>query len=542
MIIYLLTTQAFSNLYRLRRHLASHSKNGADRPFQCTVCSKAFKFKHHLKEHSRIHSGEKPFQCMHCGKRFSHSGSYSSHATSKKCWAVKASSPSPDAEGEDEEQEFKREVLIIRATPDGLNLCISTVDPQQFYLLDVSSQSKSGGDELTPEGEIRICNEVIIPYNATPAFCSASPSSSSSSLLEVDDARSPIAYDASACDFRGKISSLASPCEEGNDENIESNKAFDSVEPRLLSLASISTAIKNDVPTIQPQFKDEDDCRLQGQGQAPERSLDTLAAVAEKIREEMLREERAEKEKQAEEQQRHQGHNQGQSPRSLQGNGQRSLLTKEQRSTLKAAYIDNPSPDNVELDRLVTSVGLPRRVVQVWFQNKRARDRQKRRSYRRSPDRGRPPSDESSPSRGLDDPQQGTAAMTTNDTAEEPSAFQSDLTPLPAGSSRGSNDQSEPLDLSKRPLEPLLSPALDLRVLSTSAGSSDVPTPDVPPEQDSFQLTTSVSRVDELSTDHEGSGPRGSATFQEVPVQVDPAVSRKRSAETTVTFQVRISS
>jgi hypothetical protein len=55
----------------------------------------------YVQEHMRIHSGEKPFACSTCGKRFSHSGSYSSHTTARKCClnpaAVQAATIQADA-------------------------------------------------------------------------------------------------------------------------------------------------------------------------------------------------------------------------------------------------------------------------------------------------------------------------------------------------------------------------------------------------------------------------------------------------------------
>ncbi len=53
----------------------------------------------------------------------------------------------------------------------------------------------------------------------------------------------------------------------------------------------------------------------------------------------------------------------------------RALFTDEQMTILKGCYSANPKPKREELKKLAEDVGQPFKVVKVWFQNTRARDR-----------------------------------------------------------------------------------------------------------------------------------------------------------------------
>ncbi len=53
----------------------------------------------------------------------------------------------------------------------------------------------------------------------------------------------------------------------------------------------------------------------------------------------------------------------------------RSQIAEEQLIILRQYYALNPRPKREELEKISQKVGFPVRVVQVWFQNNRARDR-----------------------------------------------------------------------------------------------------------------------------------------------------------------------
>ncbi|KAG5672347.1 hypothetical protein PVAND_002480 [Polypedilum vanderplanki] len=134
----------FANVYRLQRHMISHDQSTDLRRFKCEECGKAFKFKHHLKEHLRIHSGEKPFACPSCGKRFSHSGTFSSHMSSKKCRSMNPNMPI--------KSRTRRNTRIQMEQPEQIQRpqFIDHHEQQQHYrLMEQQQQTKQPESEQT---------------------------------------------------------------------------------------------------------------------------------------------------------------------------------------------------------------------------------------------------------------------------------------------------------------------------------------------------------------------------------------------------------
>jgi hypothetical protein len=55
----------------------------------------------------------------------------------------------------------------------------------------------------------------------------------------------------------------------------------------------------------------------------------------------------------------------------------RTVLNEKQLHTLRACYNANPRPDALMKEQLVEMTGLHPRVIRVWFQNKRCKDKKK---------------------------------------------------------------------------------------------------------------------------------------------------------------------